>query len=107
MPLKSMRLPAEGTLLGGEAATPLAPEFPYGLRIDLDNDSLKKLGIESLPEVGKSMMLHARVVVNSVSENESSGQEKRKSVGLQITDMALGSEGEKRDAAQVIYMEDN
>jgi hypothetical protein len=105
--LKSMKLPAEGTILGGEAKME-RPDYPYGLNIHLDDDSLKALGMDKLPEIGAVMPLSAQVKVSGVSENASEGQPKRRTVSLQITDMALGGSHEKaKDAAQVIYMEDN
>jgi hypothetical protein len=65
-----------------------APRYPWGLCIQLDNDSLEKLGLD-LPEVGEEMTLTATVKVTSVSSNETEGSNPSKSVSLQITDMAL------------------
>ena len=64
------------------------PEYPYGLRINLDDDSLKKLGITELPEVGTTMTLQAQVEVVSVSQHESDNG-KHRDMSLQITDMEL------------------
>lgn len=66
-----------------------APEYPYGLMIDLNDDSLEKLGIKDLPAVGAEMTLMARVVVTRVSSNQTQGGEAEACVGLQITDMEL------------------
>lgn len=67
-----------------------APEYPYGLRIVLDNEILEKLGITALPEVGERMHLVAHVTVRSVSEYEHQGEGLLRSVELQITDMTVG-----------------
>jgi hypothetical protein len=109
MPLKSMRLPAEGTLLGGPEVVQHRPDYPYGLRLNLDEDSLKLLNMGELPKVGKVMMLHARVVVESAGEQEMQGSGKKRNLGLQITEMELegGSDSDERDHAAVIYTEDN
>lgn len=69
------------------------PEYPYGLKIDLDNDALEKLGIAQLPEIGTPMTVTARCEVCSVSAYESQGQDKKqRNLQLQITDMALAPE---------------
>lgn len=70
------------------------PEYPYGLRINMDDDSLKKLGITELPEVGTTMTLQARVEVVSVSQHESDNG-KHRDMSLQITDMALEASSAK------------
>lgn len=67
-----------------------APKYPWGLCIDLDEDSLKKLGITALPEVGSNMSIIAKAEVQSASESQRQGdKEKRMSLSLQITDMAV------------------
>lgn len=74
-----------------------APAYPYGLQIRLDKESLEKLGIKKLPEVGKSMKLEATVEVVSIHMNESSLYGDNKSMELQITDMALGGGSESKE----------
>ena len=69
-------------------------QYPYGLRISLQNDELEKLGIDKLPGVGDTFELEAIVVVKSVSAGQSEGGEKRRSIELQITEMCLETEGE-------------
>lgn len=86
------------------------PVYPYGLRVQLDEDTIDKLGIRTLPEVGEPLILVARVNVISVSENQhvegKDGKPHRhRNVELQITDLALGpNEDEKKPKAQdVLY----
>jgi hypothetical protein len=67
------------------------PEYPWGLNINLDEESLKKLGIADLPAVGGEMMITAKVKVTSTSSVEYD-EGSRRTVALQITDMAIGSE---------------
>ena len=87
MPLKSMRVTKkEGEK---ENAIDSDQEYPYGLGLSLDNDTLAKLGIKDLPELGEVMTLVAKVEVVSLSENSSKDNEDHKNVGLQITDMEL------------------
>ncbi len=76
-------------------------DYPYGLEISLDSDSLTKLGMDSLPEVGAVMTLTAKVKVTRVSEHASEGHSD-KSVVLQITDMELAT-GKKAEAAGILY----
>lgn len=64
------------------------PAYPYGLRIDLNDESLAKLGITTLPAVGTTMKLLAVVEVSSASQYESE-QGKDRNICLQITEMAL------------------
>lgn len=100
-----------------EAATPSTvigpaeePEYPYGLALTLDDDSLKKLGlsVDGL-KVGQAMELHARAEVKSLSKSESEG-EQHQSVGLQITDLGMGPAAKRdgemaegRSAESVLY----
>lgn len=64
--------------------------YPYGLRLDLNNDSLEKLGIDELPDSGETLKLVAEVKVESTSERSERNGDKNRSVGLQITKMKLG-----------------
>lgn len=84
-----------------------SPEYPYGLKLDLNEDSLAKLGITDLPEVGSSVHVMANAEVYSVSMSEDKDGKERKSVCLQITDMALGDSVEqskpKRSPSDTLY----
>lgn len=71
------------------------PKYPYGLRLCLDSDTLEKLGLDSLPPVGKRQMLTALVEVCSTSQREEADGDKHKSLDLQIVKMGLGPVSEK------------
>lgn len=76
-----------------------SPAYPYGLRLELNDETMKKLGLEELPEVGETMALTAKVVVERVSQNDTK-EGKRQDMSLQITDMELSEgEEEKKDEA--------
>lgn len=75
---------------------------PYGLTLSLEDDSLTKLGIDTLPKVGATVEVRGRAKVESVSQNESGTSGVSRSVRLQITDMCLedaneDSEGDDED----------
>lgn len=74
---------------------PEQPEYPYGLRISLEDESLKKLDITELPEVGQAMILQAKVEVVAVTQYERKNDESR-TIELQITDMALNTDSEAK-----------
>lgn len=67
-----------------------ADGYPWGTRINLEQDTLDKLGIKRLPNVGDELMIEAKVRVISVRESDNS-----KSVELQITDMDLENDGDE------------
>lgn len=84
------------------ACEPDPPKYPWGLCIDLNEDSLKKLGIDTMPEVGSTMSIVARADVQSASESQYNGdKEKRMSLSLQITDMAVAPAA--KDVAGALY----
>lgn len=71
------------------AEVPEGPQYPYGLEIQLNKDSLSKLGIKvSDYETGDSFTIEARVEVRSVSTSKGSYGSSQ-DMTLQITDMAL------------------
>ena len=99
MPLKSMRITKkEGD---DEKDIEFEQDFPFGLRLHLGNDTLDKLDMKDLPELGKVMTLVAQVEVVSLSENSNKDQEDHKNVDLQITDMELLPEKKKVDLAKL------
>jgi len=72
------------------------PAYPYGLCINLCDETLKKLGMP-MPAIGATITFVARATVTSVSQYEEAkpdaedGGSLERSVGLQITDMDLGA----------------
>lgn len=66
------------------------PKYPYGLRISMCDESLKKLGINELPALGAKFTLRAVCEVDSTSQyQEKDGADR--TLGLQITAMELDS----------------
>ncbi len=84
-----------------ESPVQATEEYPYGLEISLDDESLKKLGMDAMPAIGSTATLVAKVKVTSVSESANEhGSDRR--LSLQITDMELGT-GAKKEASAALY----
>ena len=108
-----MKLAGKAGELGAvETVAAESPEYPYGLRINLDNDTLAKLGIGELPAIDAEFKVVALACVVSVSQNDSQGSEEPyRSVELQIEMMeikpAKEEEGEQSNSAQRLYSKSN
>lgn len=76
--------------------------YPYGTRISLGTEEMKKLGIP-LPKVGEvfTVVGVAKVISTHSSESESD-EEQRVNVELQLTSLGLDAES-KKSAADVLY----
>lgn len=107
MDMVNMKLTKEKREPKGETALTNSegPEYPYGLSISLDNDGLEKIGIKEMPELGKTMILHAKVEVTNISENQNQREKPHRSLVLQITDMAIEDIKEKKDVTGSLYGE--
>jgi hypothetical protein len=105
MALVSMKMSREEAQEVSQPEMKDAPEYPYGLCIDLDDDALEKLGITTLPKVGSEMLINAKVVVKSVSSYDTQGGESEARASLQITDMEIASTQTERNngAATLLY----
>lgn len=83
----------------GEKETLLSDNpYPYGLRIGLDSESIKKLGIESLPDV--KSILSFKVSAEVISISDDGGYQ---NIGLQITDMEIVKKEKKKDLGEKLY----
>lgn len=91
--------------LAETSAAPDGSQYPYGLQLQLDDEALDKLGIETLPRPDTEIVVYARATVTSVSSNASTGGEKRRSVSLQITDLSLETATKKKSNADVLFKE--
>lgn len=88
------------------SSKPAQPEYFYGLRLCLNNDAIKALGLKKLPEVGEKLKLSAMVEVCCKSESESQEYGLSQNMDLQITEMDLGSL-KKGDQSEKLYGENN
>jgi len=80
-----------------EIEEPERSKFPFGLSLHLDSESLNKLSMASLPDVGAEFALIAKATAEAVSEFESEESGKERTLTLQITDMALESTTSQAD----------
>lgn len=81
------------------------PKFPFGLSVRLNNESMDKLGLGSMPKVGSEMQLTALVNVESTEESERADGGSRKSMTLQITSMGLdtGKSDTDKEKAEILF----
>ena len=66
--------------------------YPYGLRLHLDKDELKKLGIKELPDVNDTFHIMAVADVVGTSRSLYKDSEESSGIDLQITMMTLSDE---------------
>ena len=64
-------------------------DFPYGLAVSLDDESLAKLGMKTLPGVGEAFIVVGVGKVKSVSENSNSNRTNR-NVTIQLEKLEVG-----------------
>jgi hypothetical protein len=83
------------------APTSDGDDYPWGLRINLSDEEIKKLGL-TMPEIGTELSMEAVAKVVSVSERSNTGGKSR-SVEIIITDMALGPKPADKSHADVLY----
>jgi hypothetical protein len=76
------------------------PEYPYGLCLTLNEETLAKLGIDELPKVGEELKVQAVAKVTSVSMRSDDKDEDERRVELQITKLACGEEAESREMSE-------
>jgi hypothetical protein len=74
----------------------LVDTYPYGLQLRFDDPSLEKLGIDSMPKVGRRVRVIAECSVRSTSENSTTtgGKDrKNRTMELQVEKIALDIDG--------------
>ena len=85
------------SFVGEDGKPETKDQYPWGLRITLDNESLQRLGLnaKSLPAVGDSVSVMAMANVCSVSTRTTDHGEDNY-VELQITDIGLAPQKRQR-----------
>ena len=64
-------------------------DYPYGLTLNLDNDQLKKLGVDNLPKAGETMTLNAKCKVISIRQSDRDGGKAERSMEIQLQKIGL------------------
>ena len=100
--MQSMKMtPAESKMASPEVASMKREEYPYGLRLTLNQEVLTKLGIE-LPQVGEQVKGCFVAEVKSCYASESENG-KQASCELQITEMEIDEESDVAEIAGRLY----
>lgn len=89
MSLTNMQLPKRKR--SAEEAISVTDElrFPYGLQIDLDDESLRKLNISNLPEAGAQFLVVGIGPVTSVRQTDNK-RGKDRSLTIQLQKIEVG-----------------
>jgi hypothetical protein len=92
----------DAAMMSAPVSMPSGPKYPYGLCISLDDDCLKKLGLDGdMPAVGEVIHFTAIAKVTSASMNDrettDGGSEQCCRIELQITDMGVPDPEPKRN----------
>lgn len=72
-----------------ETGTGDLPKYPWCLSLYLNDEVLKKLGMDAMPGVGTDLLLTAKVQVTGTSTRQNLDSEAENCVDLQITAMDL------------------
>jgi len=67
-------------------------KYPWGLRLNLGDEELKKLGMKELPKVGQVLTMQCQVKVVGVRASETQQGEDR-NLELQVTDCGVDMGG--------------
>jgi len=96
------------TSIEGKPEKAKGPQYPYGLKLDLDNESLDKMDIDlSEFDVGDNAMIMAKVKVSSKSIDKYDYDTKeRKRISLQITHLCLEQGEEDEDEGEMDWEDD-
>lgn len=101
--LKSMLITSQEKREGSLLSVEDKPSFPYGLKIEIDEDTAKKLGLTTMPSVGDFMNVIGRAEVVSVRKEENVGDDHGFSFSLQIQDLDVSQESLEKKASDVMY----
>lgn len=94
MELKNMKVENKPEMCEATAIKGPSCEYPYGLCLYLNEQTIKALGLKEMPKFGDELKIEAKVRVNRVTESNSLYGVDR-SIDLQITDMGIGGKAEK------------
>lgn len=108
MELKNMKLPPPAAEKATCDPCVMYPreDYPWGLKLHLESESLDALGVAELPEVDTIVTIQAKAKVVSVNTSASANAKAHRSVSLQITDLGIGPAKAKKSSEDVFYNSD-
>lgn len=80
------------------------PDYPYGTRLNLEEDQLESLGLKAMPPAGAQIRIEGLGEVIGVREEQVEGKTRR-SLEIQITDLGLDA-GPEKSVAERLYGKD-
>ncbi len=83
-------------------AEPQAPEFPYGTRLEVMDETAKAL-FPKAPDVGQVVKIDGLAIVTSINITKQQEGGDRLFICLQVTDLEVKPTEEKKGAAEVLY----
>lgn len=102
MKMKSMKMAKSDAVPVAESGK--GPHYPWGLRINLDEAAMKKLGMPGMPEAGDECMIHAKGKVVRVSQSADKKRNDR-SMEVQITSMSMDGEAMDRRTLRAMNLD--
>lgn len=64
------------------------PDYPYGTRLNLDEEQLAKLGITAMPTAGATVLIEAKGMVTGMREEHIDGK-LRRGLEIQLTELGI------------------
>lgn len=87
----------------GESVVGEMDDYPYGLTIHLDDQTMEKLGLTGADfDTGEPVAIVAEGVITEDRINTVNGKTRR-SMSIQLRKMAVSQEGEREDVATTLY----
>lgn len=80
-------------------------DYPYGLKLELDNETITKLGLGDM-DADETVMIMAEGFVANDTVNKRDGKTVR-NVTIQISKLAIDQAEEDDDASETLYGEKN
>jgi hypothetical protein len=65
------------------------PQYPMGLKVHLDHESMKKMGMKEMPGVGAEVGFHGKAHVTAARAEKREGDDETRHVELQISHLGL------------------
>ena len=79
------------------------PSYPHGIRLELDEETVAKLGLTDVPEVGDMMNVIGRAEVITVRKEEGRGDDHSFSITLQLQELDVSAESKEKMVSNVLY----